>query len=152
MAGHTLIRSWLVRWLYLIALGHFVGALGVTWCADSSLFSTYQQSLLSAFGFSQHTGALELQLWWISLFGATLQAFSLFMLALMYLANRYQLASIWLTLAGVILLWAPQDIIISIQKNVWAHVWIDLVAVIALVPPLLILWRLDRNPAQRQNE
>ena len=151
MLRNLLFRSWLVWWLYLVAIGHFVGALGVTWCADSPLFSAYQQSLLSAFGFSQDAGALELQLWWISLFGATLQAFSLFMLALMYLANRYQLASVWLTLTGVILLWAPQDIIISIQKNVWAHVWIDLAAVIALVPPLLILWWSDRNPAQRKN-
>lgn len=151
MLWHSLMRSWLIRWLYLIAIGHFVIALGVTWCADLPLFSDYQQSLLTAFGFSQHAGALELQLWWISLFGATLQAFSLFMLALMYMANRYRSATIWLMLAGVILLWAPQDIVISIQKNVWAHVWIDLAAVIALVPPLLVLWWLDRKSMQESN-
>lgn len=145
MPQSSLMRSWLIGWLYLIAIGHFVIALGVTWCADSPLFSAYQQSLLTAFGFSQHAGALELQLWWISLFGATLQAFSLFMLALMYVANHYRNAAIWLILAGVILLWVPQDMVISIQKNVWSHMWIDLAAVIALVPPLLVLWWLDRK-------
>ncbi|MEN0036132.1 MAG: hypothetical protein AAGC78_03655 [Cellvibrio sp.] len=144
MPASASVRSWLVSWLYLVAVGHFVIALGVTWWSDASWFAAYQQSILHSFGFPQDTGTLELQLWWISLFGATLQAFSLFMLALMYLANKHRLASIWLILAGVILLWAPQDIIISIQKNVWSHAWIDLAAIIALVPTLLILWRLDR--------
>lgn len=148
MPQSSLVRLWLVRWLYLVAVGHFVIALGVTWCADSSLFSAYQQSLLTTFGLPEHEGALELQLWWVSLFGATLQAFALFMLALIYLANQHRFAVVWLILAGVILLWAPQDIAISIQKNVWTHVWADLAAVIALVPPLLILWRLDRKPLE----
>ncbi len=148
MPRSSLVRSWLIGWLYLIAIGHFVVAFGVTWCADSTWFSNYQQSILIKFDFSQHAGALELQLWWISLFGATLQAFSLFMLALMYLANRYRSALVWLILAGVVLLWAPQDIVISLQKNVWTHVWIDLAAAIVLVPPLFALAWLDRKSAE----
>ena len=145
MLNDSLVRSRLVGWLYLVAAVHFVVAAGLTWWADLPWFANYHRRILAAFGFPQHTQAMELQLWWISLFGATLQAFALFMLALVYLANRYRHAGIWLLLAGVILLWAPQDIFISIQKNVWAHVWTDLVAVVVLVPPLFALWWLDRK-------
>lgn len=147
MSSDSLIRSWLVGWLYLIAVGHFVVAIGLIWCADLPWFTNYHLSILQAFGFSSHAAAMELQLWWIALFGATVQAFALFMLALVYLANRYRHPGVWLFLAGVILLWAPQDIFISIQKNVWTHAWVDLAAVIALVPPLVALWWLDRKVA-----
>lgn len=146
MGNGLVVRSWLVGWLYLIAFGHFVMAISITWCAGLPWFASYHQSILAAFDLPLHAGAMEFQLWWIALFGATLQAFALFMLALMYLANRYRYAGIWLLLASVILLWAPQDIFISIQKNVWAHVWVDLAAVAALVPPLCVLWWLDRKP------
>ena len=150
MGNGSVVRPWLVGWLYLIALGHFVVAIGVTWCADMPWFAGYHQNILLAFGLSEHGGAIELQLWWIALFGATLQAFALFMLALVYLANRYRFAGIWLLLAVVILLWAPQDIFISIQKDIWAHVWVDVVAVVAMVPPLFSLWWLDRKTANLQ--
>jgi len=146
MVAISAIRPWLVIWLYLVALGHLIGAVGMTWLADLPLFADYHQGILAAFGFApDQVKVLALHSWWMSLFGATLQAFSLFLLALVYLANRYRNAVIWLLLAGVILLWAPQDIFISIQRNVWSHVWVDLAAVIALVPPLLSLWWLDRK-------
>src|SRR6187551_2671520 len=98
MLSGSLIRSWLVGWLYLIAVGHFVVAIGVTWCADLPWFTHYHHDILQSFGFPQHAAAMELQLWWISLFGATTQAFALFMLALLYLASRYRHSGIWLFL------------------------------------------------------
>jgi hypothetical protein len=147
MQRADIIRLWLIRWLYLIAVGHLVMAIAMTWCADSSGFARYHQNILLAFGFPQEApGAMAMQLWWIALFGATLQAFALFLLALVYLVGYYRHARIWLLLAGIVLLWAPQDIFISIRQNVWVHVWVDLAAVVALVPPLLALWWLDRNP------
>lgn len=145
MTSYLSVRFWLVGWLYLVALGHFFVAVGITWFADFPGFTGYHQRILSVFGFSD-AAAMEMHLWWMALFGATLQAFALFMLALIYVANRYSHSTIWFVLACVILLWVPQDIFISIKKNVWMHVWIDLAAVIALVPPLIILWRIDRKP------
>lgn len=146
MLSTSVVRPWLVSWLYLIALGHLAGAVGMTWLVDLPLFADYHQSILAAFGFaSAQQEVMALHTWWMSLFGATLQAFAIFLLALVYLANRYRNAVIWLLLASVILLWAPQDIVISLQRNVWSHVWVDLAAVIALVPPLLTLWWLDRK-------
>ncbi|HSC67960.1 MAG TPA: hypothetical protein VLC79_09730 [Cellvibrio sp.] len=150
MLNEPWVRSWLVGWLYLVALGHIGVAIGMTWWAGLSVFTPYHQSILAAFGLPLHGATMDLQLWWIALFGATLQAFALFMLALVYLANRHRCAGIWLFLGAGILLWVPQDIFISIQKNVWVHVWIDLGAVIALLVPLLALWWLDRNSVQEQ--
>ncbi|UUZ53114.1 hypothetical protein LP419_29710 [Massilia sp. H-1] len=43
------------------------------------------------------------------------------------------------------MLWAPQDMLISLQANCWAHVWIDSFAVAAMLPPLIYLFIIDRQ-------
>ena len=42
-----------------------------------------------------------------------------------------------------LLVWAPQDLLISLQAHVWPHVVVDAVALFAMIPPLLYLWRKD---------
>lgn len=139
-------RFWLVAWLYLVALGHLMGAVGMTWWVDLPVFAEYHQRVLAAFGFaSDATAAMALHRWWMGLFGATLQAFALFLIALVYVANRYHCAAVWLWLGAGILLWAPQDIYISLQRGLWLHLWVDLAAVVAIVPPLCVLWWWDRQ-------
>ncbi|MBK8187002.1 MAG: hypothetical protein IPK77_07045 [Cellvibrio sp.] len=44
-----------------------------------------------------------------------------------------------------IVIWAPQDIYFSAIKNIWMNVWVDLAAVICLLPPLVFLMRCDLN-------
>jgi hypothetical protein len=142
-------RRLLVGWMYLIALGHFMGALAMTWLIDLPLFADYHHTVLAAFDLtSNRAEVFALHKWWMALFGVTLQAFALFLLALVYYANRFRQAAIWLWLAVVILIWAPQDILISIQQGVWLHLWVDLAAVGAMVPPLVSLWWLDRKNKQ----
>jgi len=146
MPSTNVIRSWLVGLLYLIGLVHLVGAMAMTWLVDLPLFADYHQTVLAAFGFApDQQEALVLNTWWMSLFGATLQVFSLFFLILVYVANRYRCAPVWLWLGVGILLWAPQDIYFSLQRGVWLHLWIDLAAVCAIVPPLCVLWWWDRK-------
>lgn len=146
MWSERVVRPWLVFWLYLIGLSHLVGALSMTWLVDLPLFTDYHQNVLAAFGFaSDQKEVMALHRWWMSLFGATLQAFSLFLLALVYFANRYRCAAMWLWLGAGILLWAPQDIYLSVHRGVWLHVWVDLAAVGAIVPPLCVLWWWDRK-------
>jgi len=41
-------------------------------------------------------------------------------------------------MAGV-LLWAPQDMWLSAQKQVWSHLWLDSFALLVLLPPLIWL-------------
>lgn len=142
----SVVRPWLVVWLYLIGLGHLAAAMGMTWLMDLPLFADYHQHVLAAFGLAPvQEAALALHSWWMSLFGATLQAFSLFFLALVHFASRYRCAAVWLWLAAGILLWAPQDIYFSLQRGVWSHLWVDLAAVGALMPPLCVLWWWDRK-------
>lgn len=139
------MRAWLVRWLYAVAAGHvLVGAL-LPWVAAAPLFAGYHGGIEGAFW--QGAAPLEargLQTWWISLFGPTVQLMALFMIALIRLADRLRQPQVWLWLAAGLLVWAPQDILVSLRAGVWPHVWIDLFALAVLVPPLLWLWRADR--------
>jgi hypothetical protein len=140
------IRRWLVLWLYAVAAGHLIGACVMTWVPDLPLLGTYHQGVLASFGFSPESlPPKALQLWWMALFGATLQAFSLFLLGLIYCADRHRMAGIWLFLAVILLWWAPQDIYISLQKNAWSHLWVDLAALVVLLPPLIALAIIDRR-------
>jgi hypothetical protein len=47
-------------------------------------------------------------------------------------------------IAGI-LLWAPQDMWLSAQQQVWSHVWLDGFALLVLLPPLFWLYRHDRQ-------
>lgn len=134
-------RKWLVRWLYLVAVAHVLGAIAMTMWGDAAALRDYHQQVLASFGLP--ADALVLQHWWFKLFGATLQAFSLLMLVLVYVGNRYADPIIWLALALTILWWAPQDIYVSMQQSIWSHLWVDLGAVLAIVPPAIGLMVMD---------
>jgi hypothetical protein len=138
------MRPYLVYWLYAVAVAHFIAAILMTWFIDMPWLTEYHKTVLTSFGFSLNdSNAANLHQWWMSLFGATLQSFSLFMLALIYLGNRHRSVMAWTCLVATILLWAPQDIIISMQQQIWSHVWVDSIATAALVLPLIGLVVMD---------
>ena len=138
-------RKWMIRWLYAAAAGHvLVGAL-LPWFAAAPLFDGYHGGIEAAFGQAgTPLQARELQVWWISLFGPTVQLMALFMIALIRLADRLRQPQVWLWLAAGLVVWAPQDMLVSLRAAVWPHVWIDLFALAILLPTLLWLWRHDR--------
>ena len=139
-------RYWLVNWLYLVAAGHLLVGLAMAWLSSSPLLADYHQQVLTAFGLAPvHAKGLQLHQWWLSLFGVTLQAFALLFWLLVYYASRFREPKAWLWLVLVILIWAPQDIWVSLQRGLWLHLWIDLAAVVVIVPPLVGLWWLDRS-------
>lgn len=127
-------RKYLIAWLYLVAVGHVLVAIFMTRWGDASIIMGYHQQVLASFGLPANAPPLSLQLWWFKLFGATLQAFSLLMLLLVYAGNRYADPIIWLAFAFTILWWAPQDIYLSLQQSMWLHLWMDLGVVLAVVP------------------
>ncbi|MEC4721270.1 cell division protein [Noviherbaspirillum sp. CPCC 100848] len=137
-------RRYLIRWLYAVAIFHcIVGAL-LPWVADAALFEGYHRSIETAFWQAAAPGeARNLQTWWISLFGPTIQAMSLWMMALIGLAARRSDARIWLWLIAGLAIWAPQDMLVSLRAGCWIHVWIDSIALIAMLPPLFWLHRHD---------
>lgn len=138
-------RTWMVRWLFAVAAGHVVAGALLPWFAAAPVFGAYHGGIENAFWpAGAPVEARGLQTWWIALFGPTVQLMALFMMALIHLADRLRQPQAWLWLAAGLLLWGPQDILVSLRAQVWPHVWIDLFALFVLVPPLLWLWRHDR--------
>jgi hypothetical protein len=89
------------------------------------------------------------QVWWIALFGATVQSTALWMAALVHLGDRHRSAAAWAWLLAGLALWAPQDLALSIHARVWTHVLVDSLALLVLVPPLVWLWRHDSTFTNR---
>lgn len=137
-------RSWLVYWMYLITFGHFAAGVLLAWFSNSHLFDSYHQSILVRFG-NLSVSAHPLQVWWLSLFGATLQNLAIFMGILTCVASKQRSAFVWMWMIIGLVLWAPQDMFISLQVNMWVHVWVDAAALLLMVPPLMTLWWFDRN-------
>ncbi|MEB6591449.1 MULTISPECIES: cell division protein [Pseudomonas] len=138
-------RLFSVRWLQAAALAHFLVGLGLTWAGHSPLLNDYQLSIEQAFwGQAAPMPARNQQVWWQALFGATLQSYSLYMLGLIQLGNRYRSHHAWAWLIAGIVIWAPQDALVSLQAGIWSHLIIDGVALLVLIPPLLWLYRHDR--------
>ncbi len=80
----------------------------------------------------------------MALFGPTMQSLSLWMAALIYFGDHYRSRLAWGMLIAGIVVWAPQDILVSLRAECWTHVWVDGFALATMLPPLVWLWRLDR--------
>jgi hypothetical protein len=138
-------RQCLVRWLSAAAIMHGMAGALLPWIAGAEVFEGYHRHIEIAFwGHAAPAAARAQQVWWIALFGATIQALSVWMWALVRLADRLRNAAIWAWLMAGLVLWAPQDMLISLQADQWPHVWIDLFALASMLPPLLWLYRHDR--------
>ena len=69
------LRRWLVRWMSAAAIVHgVVGAL-LPWIGSAEVFEGYHRHIEIAFwGDVAPAAARAQQMWWIALFGATVQA------------------------------------------------------------------------------
>jgi hypothetical protein len=76
-----------------------------------------------------------------------MQSLSIWMAALVYFGGRYRSRLAWGLLAGGVVIWALQDILISLRVDCWTHVWVDCFAVATMLPPLVWLWLIDRPGA-----
>ena len=140
------IRRTLVWWLYAAALAHFLAGVLLPILASHPLLEGYHRSIEAGFWLQgAPAAAREQQAWWISLFGATVQCLALWMGALIYCGDRYKSSVAWGWLIIGLVLWAPQDMLISLQNNMVSHVWIDSLALLTMLPPLLWLLRHDRQ-------
>ena len=140
------LRRWSVRFLYAAIAAHLIVGMLLPLVAGAPLFAEYHARIESAF-FGAHIppAAHAHQLWWIGLFGPTVQAAAVWMGALAWIGDRQRLPFAWAALAAGIVLWAPQDITISLQAGVWDHVWLDLFACASMLPPLAYLYCIDRK-------
>ena len=146
-----MMRTWAVRLTYASIAGHLlVGAL-LPLIANAALFDGYHHAIETAFwGPDIPAAARAQQVWWISLFGPTVQAAAVWMAALAWMGDRQRNAFAWGALIAGIVLWAPQDMLISLRADCWAHVWIDSFALVCMLPPLFYLFYIDRRHHERR--
>jgi hypothetical protein len=133
---------------------HLLAGVTLTWAGHSGLLDGYLQNIEQAFWGADAVvpaTARTQQVWWLALFGATLQSYALYMLALVHIGNRLKRAMPWGWLIAGIVLWAPQDMLISAQARVWSHLWLDSIALLVLLPPLFWLYRHDRRISLTDN-
>ena len=129
-------RKWLVRWMYASAAAHLAIGLALPWIADAAALDWYHAWLGGA-------SARPLHAWWLALFGPTIQCVGLWMLALVWFGDRRREPGAWLWIAAGLLLWGPQDIMVSLRANLWPNVWIDAATLALLLPAAWRLYRID---------
>jgi hypothetical protein len=140
------IRKWAINWLLLVCGVHVAVGVLLPWVGGAGLFNGYHSGIESAFwpAGAPHE-ARGLQTWWIALFGPTIQVMALFMIALIRLADRLRQPSIWMWLIAGLVVWAPQDVLVSLRAECWQHVAADALALAVMLPPLVWLWTQDRR-------
>ncbi len=142
-------RRWLVRWMMGVAGVHLAVGMLLPLLATSSRLEGYHQGVLAAFwDGAAPPAALALQQWWFALFGPTIQSLAILMAGLVWLGARRREPLAWACLIASVLLWAPQDMGISLLHGAWPHVWVDLFALGCMLPPLCWLWWHDRLALQ----
>ncbi|OXJ11875.1 thiol-disulfide oxidoreductase DCC family protein [Burkholderia sp. AU6039] len=138
------VRRIVVTWMYCAAIAHLLVGIAVPWVASAPWLDAYHRVIeLHFWTGTAPDPARAQQIWWMSLMGATMQCASVWMLALVHLGNRLQKQEVWGWLLAGLLIWAPQDMLFSLQAQVSGHVAIDAAALVAMVPPLVWLWRRD---------
>lgn len=134
----------MVTWLYAVAVGHLVVSLFLTWGGHLAPAAAYLARIEQAFWpDAAPLHVRDVQAWWMSLFGATLQSYAVFMLVLVHVGNTLRTPVAWLGMMAGVLLWAPQDIFLSLASGITLNAWIDGVALLVLLPPLAYLYRHD---------
>ena len=139
-------RRYLVLWMYASIIAHFMVGLLMPWIADLSIFNSYHQTLEAAFWPQAAPAAARAQqAWWISLFGPTVQSVAIWMGALVHIGDRQRSRFAWAWLIIGLLVWAPQDMLVSLRASATIHVWVDSLALLAMLPPLCCLWCYDKQ-------
>lgn len=134
------VRRWLVRGMYAAVLAHLLVGLLLPLVSNVAVLDAYHRVIEHFFwGGSAPVAARAQQVWWMSLFGATVQAMALWMLALVHFADRQRNAAMWGWLIAGLLLWAPQDMLLSARAAVWPNLWADGLALLTMLPPLFWL-------------
>ncbi|MGS0894808.1 thiol-disulfide oxidoreductase DCC family protein [Burkholderia stagnalis] len=142
--NHDRVRRIAVRWMVGAAAVHLIIGVALPWVVGSHFLDGYHHGIEQHFwpGAASVQARLQ-QMWWMSLLGATLQCMSVWMLALVHLGDRLRRRAVWGWLLAGLLVWAPQDMLISLRAGIELHVAVDLAALAAMVPPLVWLWRRD---------
>jgi len=76
-------RTWLVRWIYMTVAAHLVVGVLLPLCAGAAITDGYRRGIEDFFfGVDAPAAGKALHVWWISLFGPTVQAAAIWMAGL----------------------------------------------------------------------
>ena len=140
------MRRAMVWWLYACIAGHLAVGVLLAALSDAAVLDAYHRGIESAFWQGSAPGAArQQQAWWLALFGPTVQAAAVWMAGLVWIGNRERSAAAWIALLAGLILWAPQDMLISLRADAVVHVWIDAIALAMMLPPLAWLAFIDFN-------
>ncbi len=131
----------LQRWLMLLALGHVAAGIAIPFAAYTPAFDHYSGLLHEAFWPAQLVpqATVEFQRWIIALFGPTIASIGVVMAYLVRAGSRTGEPGPWNAMLISLAVWAPGDIGLSLMRNFWLHVQIDVAVLLAIVPPVLVL-------------
>jgi hypothetical protein len=132
--------------MYAVVIVHLLVGLLLPWIDRLTIVETYHRDIEAAFWSNGAPAAARAQqVWWIDLFGPTIQGVALWMGALVHLGDKYRSVFAWTALIIGVVIWAPQDMWISLRADEWIHVWIDCLSLVVIVPPLLWLRKNDKK-------
>jgi hypothetical protein len=137
----TKIENLLEKWLLLLAYGHIAAGIAIPVVAYSSVFDYYSCLLQAAFWPAQPVpmATIEFQRWFAALFGPTIASVGVVMVYLVKAGIKSAEIWPWNAILVALAVWAPGDIYISLMRNFWLHVQIDVVTLLTIVPPVLLL-------------
>lgn len=131
----------LETWLFIVALGHIVAGLALPFVAFSSGFDLYAERIRESFwgGAIIPPEADAFQRWILALFGPTIASYGVLMAYLVRAGMRTNDPWPWNAILLSLLAWVPADIAISLMREFWLHVVIDLLAIVIIAVPALML-------------
>ena len=140
-------RAWAVRVVFAAIALHVIVGMLLPIIVSLPLLDEYHQAIGAAFWGAAPVpaAALAMQRWWMALFGPTVQAAAVWMGALAWIGARHRMAFAWGALVAGLLLWAPQDMALSLRAGAWSHIWLDALALAGMLPPLAYLLYIDRK-------
>lgn len=143
----TPLRTWAVRAVYAAVALHLLVGMLLPLLVNLPVLDDYHRAIVAGVWGNQPAPApaLALQRWWMALFGPTVQAAAVWMGALVWIGDRQRLPPAWGALSAGLLLWAPQDMWLSLRAGAWSHVWLDSAALAGMLPPLVYLFFNDRK-------
>jgi hypothetical protein len=135
------VKRNLETWLFIVALGHIVAGAALPLVAFSRGFDLYAERIRESFwgGALVPPEAEAFQRWIVALFGPTVASYGVLMAYLVRAGMRTNDPWPWNAVLLSLLAWAPADIAISLMRDFWLHVVIDLFAVLIIAVPALMI-------------
>jgi hypothetical protein len=130
----------LAAWLQLIGWSHVLGGVSLPWLLHSDLISNYRAQVFQALQLPPEAQPAALVL--MSFMGPTIASWGVLFLFMVRTTLPKKAPNPMLFLGWSIIAWAPLDMWLSWQAGIYFNIWLDLLVIAAIAPPM---WWLSRN-------